>query len=279
MASFTQQFRSTVPLRGAAWWALLTGAYSVVPVVVEWLDLVPLPGIPAGASAALGFALALLIGFRVNQAYDRWWEARKLWGTLVNGSRNLAVKVRDLVDPAVADRRAVRDLIAAFSIGLKDHLRDDVALERLPGFEDTRTAPVHVPSHVVRHLYALFARWETERNLSTAQMLALDAEARLLLDVCGACERIKYTLMSVSWRAVTRQLLLISLLLLPWGLVQTFGVWTVPLSILITYALVAGEAIASYVEEPFGTGQDHLDLDGIARAIERSVSEVLMEDA
>ncbi len=64
-----------------------------------------------------------------------------------------------------------------------------------------------------------------------------------------------------------------------WGLVQTFGVWTILLSILISYALVAGEAIASYVEEPFGTGQDHLDLDGIARTIERSVSEVLMEDA
>ncbi len=278
MASLTQQFRSTVPLRGAAWWALLAGAYSVVPVVVVWLDLVPLTGIPAGASATLGLVLALLIGFRVNQAYDRWWEARKLWGTLVNASRNLAVKVRDLVDPVAADRRSARDLIVAFSIGLKDHLRDEVALEKLPGFEETRNTPGHVPSHVVRRLYVLFARWETERSLSTAQMLALDAEARLLLDVCGACERIKNTLMSVSWRSLTRQLLLISLLLLPWGLVQTFGVWTIVLSILIAYALVAGEAIASYIEEPFGTGQDHLDLDGIARTIERSVSEVLMED-
>lgn len=278
MPTLKQHVLATVPLRHAMGWAVVVGVYSGVPVLVTRLDIVTLTGIPAGASAALGFALALLIGFRVNHAYDRWWEARKLWGTLVNGSRNLAVKIRDLVGADAADRRRARDLIVAFSSGLKDHLRGAVALENLPGFEGTHATPKHVPTYIVRKLYALIARWETEGRLSVLQGLALDAEARLLLDVCGACERIKNTLMSASWRSLTRQLLLVSLLLLPWGLVETFGDLTIPLSILIGYALIAGEAIAAYIEEPFGTGEDHLDLDGIARAIERSVDEALMDE-
>jgi putative membrane protein len=242
-------------------------------------EMIPSTGVPAGASAALGFALALLIGFRVNQAYDRWWEARKLWGTLVNSSRNLSVKIRDLVGADAADRKEARDLIVAFSTGLKDHLRDEGDLAKLPGFSEANAKPVHLPTYIVRRIYALIAKWERQGELSVLQGLAVDAEARLLLDVCGACERIKNTLMSVSWRFLTRQLLLISLLLLPWGFVETFGVWTILLSIMTAYALVAGEAIAAYVEEPFGTGEDHLDLEGMADAIDRSVSEVLLTDS
>jgi putative membrane protein len=66
------------------------------------------------------------------------------------------------------------------------------------------------------------------------------------------------------------------MLLLPWGLVETFGWWTILLSALMSYVIIGGEAVASYVEEPFGTEEDHLDLDGIAQNIERSVSEILL---
>ena len=97
----------------------------------------------------------------------------------------------------------------------------------------------------------------------------------MLLDVCGACERIKTTLPSVSWRYFTRQSILAVLILLPWGLVESFGAWTIPLTILISYIVIAGEAVARWVEEPFGRGEDHLDLESICQAIDRSVSEVL----
>ena len=99
----------------------------------------------------------------------------------------------------------------------------------------------------------------------------------MLLDVCGACERIKSTLPPVSWRYFTRQSILAVLIMLPWGLVESFGAWTIPLTILISYIVIAGEAVARWVEEPFGRGEDHLDLESICQAIDRSVSEVLTD--
>lgn len=267
----------TAPLLGAMKWALLMGVYSCLPLLLGRLYVIQPPGLLAGASAVLSFSLALLIGFRVNAAYDRWWEARKLWGTLVNISRNLAVKIRELQEANAAELQSVRDLIVAFSLGLKDHLRDEADLQRLPGFEEDGAAPTHLPSYIARRLYGVFSQWQAEGRLSDERLWVLDSEARLLLDVCGACERIKTTLPSVSWRALTRQSILAVLILLPWALAASFGAWTVVLTMLITYIVVAGEAIARWVEEPFGRGEDHLDLESICEAIDRSVSEVLTD--
>jgi len=269
----------TAPLRGATKWALLMGVYSCLPLLIARLHVFEFPGLLGGASAVLSFAVALLVGFRVNAAYDRWWEARKLWGTLVNISRNLAVKIRELQRPDVADRQSVRNLIVAFCLGLKDHLRDEADLTRLPGFEDDHSKPNHLPSYIARRIYGLFSEWQAEGKLSDERLWVLDSEARLLLDVCGACERIKTTLPSISWRSFTRQSILAVLLLLPWGLVESFGAWTIVLTILISYLVIGGEAIARWVEEPFGRGEDHLDLESICLAIDRSVTEVLTDNS
>ncbi len=100
----------------------------------------------------------------------------------------------------------------------------------------------------------------------------------MLLEVCGSCERIKDTPMSVSWRSFTWQCIVVYLLVLPWGLVDDFGAWTIPLTILVAYFVIAGEGIARCVEEPFGLHEDHLDLESICHGINRSVSEVLLDD-
>ena len=273
--SLPQQLGYTQALLGTGRWALLFGAYSCLPLLNERLDWVDLPGIPSGASAALSLALALLVGFRIQHAYDRWWEARKLWGTLVNVSRNLAVKIRALHRPEAAEGKGLRNLIVAFCIGLKDHLRDEAELNRLPGFENDDANVQHVPSYIATRLYDVFAEWRSRGDLTDGQLWVLDTEARELLEVCGACERIKNTLISVSWRTFTRQCIVSSLLLLPWGLVGDFGGWTVVLTILISYFVIGGEAIARHVEKPFDRGTDRLDLEQFCNGIDQSVSEVL----
>ncbi len=274
-----QQVGITVPLMRVSMWALAVGVYSCLSLLKSYPPFVYVPEIPAGIDAALSFAMALIISFRVNRAYERWWEARTLWGTLVNVSRNLAVKIRELRHPDIEDRQWARNIIVAFGIGLKDHLRDDPDLKVLPGFETSQATPRHLPSHVVGQLYRLFDKWKSEDNLSDQQLWVLDSEARILLEVCGGCERIKTTLMSISWRFFTWQCIAVYLLVLPWGLVDDFGVWTIPLTIAIAYFVIAGEGIAHYVEEPFGMHEDHLDLDRISHEIDRSVSEILSADA
>ena len=273
-----QRVGFTVPLVRVWMWALAVGSYSCLSLLKSYPPFVYIPEIPAGLDAALSFAMALIIAFRVNRAYERWWEARTLWGTLVNVSRNLAIKVRELHRPNVDDCQSARNLIIAFCVGLKDHLHDDSNLKTLPGFETEKATPQHVPSYIVRKLYSLFEKWKSEGKLSDEQLWVLDSEARMLLDVCGGCERIKTTLMSVSWRSFTWQCIAVYLLVLPWGLVDDFGAWTTPLTILVAYFVIAGEGIARHVEEPFGLHEDHLDLDSICDGINRSVSEVLLDD-
>ena len=196
----------------------------------------------------------------------------------MNVSRNLAIKIRELHRPEAKDLQSVRDVIVAFCFGLKDHLRDDVDLTKLPGFESEKATPGHVPSYIVRRLYSLFSHWKQDDKLSDEQLWVLDSEARMLLDVCGGCERIKMTLMSVSWRFFTWQCITLYLLVLPWGLVDDFGVWTIPITIVVAYVVIAGEVVAQYVEEPFGVHEDHLDLERITQLIDRSVSEVLLDN-
>ena len=273
-----QRVGITAPLLRVWMWALLVGAYGCLSLLKTYPPFVSVPEIPAALDAALSFAMALIIAFRVNRSYERWWEARTLWGGLVNVSRNLAIKIRELHRPEAKDLQSVRDVIVAFCFGLKDHLRDDVDLTKLPGFENEKATPGHVPSYIVRRLYSLFSHWKQDDKLSDEQLWVLDSEARMLLDVCGGCERIKMTLMSVSWRFFTWQCIALYLLVLPWGLVDDFGVWTIPITIVVAYVVIAGEVVAQYVEEPFGVHEDHLDLERITQLIDRSVSEVLLDN-
>jgi len=267
----------TVPLVRVWMLAVVAGGYSCLSLLKSHPPFVYVPEIPAGLDATLSFAMALLIAFRVNRAYERWWEARTLWGALVNVSRNLAIKIREFQRPDIDECRSIRNLLVAFCLGLKDHLRDDSDLSALPGFENEKGKTEHVPSYIVSKLYATFNQWHADGKLPDAQLWVLDSEARVLLDVCGGCERIKTTLMPVSWRFVTWHCIGIYLLVLPWGLVDDFGKWTIPLTVLAAYLVVSAEAIAHYVEEPFGDHEDHLDLERICLGIDRSVTEVLVD--
>ncbi len=267
----------TAPLLRVWIWSLFVGAYACLSLLKQHPPFVYIPDIPVGLDAALSLAMALLIAFRINRSYERWWEARTLWGTLVNASRNLAVKTRELHQPNTQDRQSLRDLLVAFCRGLKDHLRDESDLTKLPGFEQEKAAPGHIPSYVVRRLYGLFARWRRDGQLTDEQLWVLDSEARILLDVCGSCERIKSTPMSISWRFFTRQCIALYLLVLPWGLFDDLGPWTIPVTVVIAYIVIAGEGIAENVGEPFGVHEDQLDLERITEDIDHSVSEILLD--
>jgi putative membrane protein len=258
-----------------AWFlALAVGAYSVLAIEAVRSPYVKLAELPIGAlEAAVTLAVSMLLIFRTNRAYERWWEARTLWGTLVNVSRNLAVKAREIVRPDADERAAFADLIVTFCKVLRIHLRGERHFEQVG--VDADPLPRHVPSYIVGRLYDVLSGWNQEGRLSDEKLRILDRELRVFLDVCGACERIRNTPVAVSWRTLVRQVLLLYVIALPWGLADDFQYWTIPMSILISYAVIAGEAIAHYIEEPFGKDEDHLQLEAICAAIETSVREIL----
>ena len=253
------------------WLMGLVGGLYAIPAVL-WPRLF---GFGISLEALLTFAVGIMMAIRVNRAYERWWEARTLWGSLVNASRNLALKLREFARPDEAAREELQRLIQGFARSLKNHLRGAGLLREIRGFEQETGEPDHVPAMLAGRIYAMLAGLQREGRITDLQLLALDREARMLMEVAGACERIRNTPMSPSFPAFVRFCMLMLLLTLPWDLADQIGWWTVPAMIVATYLVVAGEAIASTLERPFETDTDSLDLEGICDAIDRSTAEIL----
>lgn len=223
----------------------------------------------------IGLMLGLLLVFRTNTAYDRWWEGRKLWGQLVNDCRNFAVKIETCVRAEQRDKIEVADRLSAFAVALKQHLRGGVKLQDLPPFADDREQPAHVPSYIVARIYDRLERWRLAEQLGGFELLFLDRHAAALLDICGACERILKTPISRGYRRFILQSIWVYILTLPWGLVDYLEWWTAPVTMLVAYLMVGIEVLAEQAEDPFGTDQDDLPLDDICATIDRNLKEIV----
>lgn len=218
--------------------------------------------------------LGLLMSFRNRAAYDRWWEARKLWGQLVNNSRNLAAKCAALLPPEDLAGSGIGEALVGFADALNRHLRgESPRLREVPGFAAATDDPAHVPLYLARRLFAVAADWKRDGRIDAADSWALDVHLRGLLDVCGACERIRNTPLSPSYKGLLRIGLVLNVVTEPWLTVPEVGFWAVPPFLLVCFFLFGVELIDSVVEEPFGREPDDLDLDRYCRTIREGVGD------
>jgi ion channel-forming bestrophin family protein len=254
---------------------LLLAGYGVL--VSYAIQFEHLPQIEWGAESTVvnGLALSFLIGFRNNHAYDRWWEARKLWGQLINENRNLCLKVRSLAGIDAADREAVGRLIIPFAESLKDHLRSGVGRDSSSAEIQTDSQWRHQPSRAASAILETVVRWEHEGHIDGWRLLWLDGEVKSLMDICGACERIRNTPLSSSYRALVRHGIAIYLAIAPFYLIEDTGLSGLPMFVLAAYFLIGIELVAEEIEEPFGAGGDNLPLERYCLTIANSVHEIL----
>jgi len=267
-----------IPVFKRVWLYLaLMAAYTAL---VNWIADQSLPARvfkEAGAAAYSGVILGLLLVFRTNSAYERWYEGRKLWGQLVNDSRNLCLKVRAYVQASGLEKAQIGELIISFAYALKHHLRDSRPSQDLPGIGGGSVPePGHLPVHVAGRVYETLWQWQQAGRVDGFMLLQLDRHARSFMDVCGACERIRGTPLAVSYRAFMRQGIALNLLALPWYMVPQFSIcWSLPLILIGAYFLIGLELIAEDIEDPFGRDGDDLPLDAICANIRTTVNEIL----
>lgn len=254
--------------------AALTGLYSCLAMVKEmspyhtWGDTAP------EFHAALSLIVGWLLVFRTNTAHARWWEARTLWGNLVNATRNLSMKISRLGSIPYQDMHRVKELIIDFPVALKLHLRAEPAAKQILEKMHAADTWSHTPLAIATELYAFIGTWKRNGHIDGEEMRALDIEALRLMDVCGGCERIQRTRIIRSYRVFARQCVMLFLVTLPWGIVEDFGWWTVPLTSLTAYFMLGMEIVAEHVEEPFGYDDDDLDLETLCITIQKSATEV-----
>jgi putative membrane protein len=228
----------------------------------------------------LGFAISMLLVFRTNTAYDRWWEGRKLWGQLVNVSRNTAVKLATYVPPEDTNTRTFyARLIPLFAIELKQHLRSEkTRLEldtkphpEIPDFDRSK----HVPSQVASLMQQRTMRLYHDRVISGEQLIVLSTDLSQFLDICGACERIKNTPIPYSYSSFIKKFIVIYVLTLPFGFVFSLGYIAIPVVMFIFYVLASLELIAEEIEDPFGKDDNDLPMDRLSVMIDGNVKEIL----
>jgi len=272
--SFSRMAKSEIVSRVAIY-AVLMGAYAVIPT---WFKLQNrlgiLANVPADIHAALTLVLGWLLVFRTNTSYARWWEARTLWGSLINTMRNFSVKLVELIDAPNNDLAQIRRILKAFSWTLKDHLRDGASLEDSELFHDVAESPQHVPTFLIARIYEKLRDWKKNGRIDGYQLIVLDEDLRKFLEIVGGCERIRNTRIAKSYRTFARQCVFLYLATLPWGLVHEFSGWTVPLTAIISYFMLGMEIVAEHTEEPFGYDEDDLDLEALCRVIDSSVDEI-----
>lgn len=257
---------------------LLTLAMTLYAAVSSWAVLaldIHLPQWGGGSAILNALVLGVLLSFRNAQAYDRWWEGRKLWGQLVNDSRNLCLKVAALPHPSADARRRVGVIVAGFAVALKRRLRDESDLRQVPGFEADPAAPAHVPGYVAGELFKLVQAERAGGRLTELEVLLLDPHLKALMDVCGACERIKTSPIPLSYRSLLRHGLVLYLLSTPWLIADQLGWATVPVMALMTYFLIGIELTAEEVEEPFGRDGDDLALGRYCDTIRASAEQAV----
>jgi len=254
---------------------LLLAVYTLGISYVDWLLDDAIKVSPA-AHAALGTILGLLLVVRTNTAYDRWWEGRKLWGQLVNELRNLAVKAQATVRVDAAAKRDFGRMLVNFARALKEHLRDGALIQHLTMYVrlDEPAAPTHIPLDIALRIRQRIFEWRREGFIDGFEELMFDPHARALMEVCGACERIRRTPVIPSYRAFTLQSIYLYLLTLPWALVDQLGWYAAPAISIIAYFMLGLEVVAEDAAEPFGHTQDDLLLDDICRTLEASIEEV-----
>ena len=227
----------------------------------------------------LGFVISLLLVFRTNTAYDRWWEGRKLWGDLVNNSRNLMLKLHAFIPEDKRELINFRILITNYSFALKEHLRGGFKgelLEEHPrlSIKDLKEFN-HTPNRIALQLYVDAEALVKKNILSEEKLLILNDELRSFTNTAGACERIKKTPIPYSYSTFIKRMIFLYIITLPIGLIPDLKWATIPVVLFVFYAFASLELLAEEIEDPFGHERNDLPTDDLANTIKKNLVEIV----
>ncbi|RKG91695.1 bestrophin family protein [Corallococcus terminator] len=232
-------------------------------------------GVPLTVHTLAGMSLSLLLVFRTNASYDRFWEGRKLWGGIVNETRNLARASEVFLGRTPLYAPLVR-WTAAFPFAAAAWLRGQRQLgpkvAELPqAFVQEVLSAQHVPLSVARRMTAVLDEGRRSGLYPEYVQMQLDQNVQLLIDYLGGCERIHRTPMPFAYMVHLRRALILYCATLPFSLVDTFGWVTVPATFVVTYVFFGIEEIGVEIEDPFGTDDNDLPLDAICENIQNNL--------
>ena len=227
--------------------------------------------------AILGISLAIFHGFCNNAAYDRFWEGRKLWGTLVWLSRNIARQVMTLPNVSMAEKQAFIRHQIAFVHSLRQQLRgeDNTAnLQRLLTVEEQQAVVGQnfIALRLTQIMGQMLAKWQAEQKIDVWQWQSLDNTLGEIAHIQAGCERINNTPIPYAYFVLLHRTVYLYCFMLPFGLGNTIG-WVTPFVVsFVGYTFMALNEIVDEISEPFGTGENELPLGMMCDTIETQLA-------
>lgn len=244
--------------------------------------------IPIAIPTFLGSAISLILGFRIAQSYDRWWEARKIWGEIVNDSRTIVRQVLTFID---SDKDEEKEAIGqihekfaytqiAFVFALGKSLRGTDPLER--AFKNLSNEDIDIISkesnipNAILKLHAFKLKESINNGWVTGfEVIQIDSTISRLTDSMGKAERIKSTVFPMTYTILVEYLLYLFVLLLPLGMTDYFGYMVAPLLVLISIPFFLLEKTAIHLQNPFNGNKTDTPVTTIAKKIEQNLNQMI----
>lgn len=256
------------------------GLYSAIIVYTENHFLNLESKNPTVMHSILGFVLSMLLVFRTNSAYDRWWEGRKMWGSFVNNSRNLALKISVYIPKEFSkERHEIKTHIINYVYAAKNHLRGKYVQNEFEVTESLNLSDFgdaeHKPNMVAKALYTQINRLYQNKVITGEQLIVLNEELRSFTDNVGACERIKNTPIPYSYNIFLKKMIFLYVITLPIFFGLEFKYTTVAIAMIVLYVFASIELIAEEIEDPFGEDDNDLPTDDICNRIKNNLNEII----
>lgn len=253
----------------------LTLYSAVIYILYEYLEHRHIT-LSFSVSAIMGTAIAILLGFRTSAAYDRWWEARKVWGSIINDSRTLIRQAIGFISPSEHKESDIVKLARyqiAWSYALTTSLRKLPLSEQVKSNlsdvdYNTVTGQLNVPNAILKLIEQQLASLHRNNQLDPFHYGLMDQTIKDLCDHMGKCERIKNTVFPVHYGFFIRLSIIIFALLLPLELVEFLGVLIIPVTFAVILFISVIESIADYLQDPFENRPADISMTTISRMIE-----------
>ena len=251
----------------------------------ETTNLTP---VPIAIPALLGTAISLVLAFKLSQSYDRWWEARKIWGAIVNDSRSLAIQILNFTrsNQNAENKTAAHKLIRrqiAWNYALGDALRKKDPLAKVESYLSAEEyerlkKEQNVPFRLVDFHSADLRDLHEKKALNDFQQVQIDSTLVRLIDSMGRAERIKNTVFPTTYRLFLHFFILLFLGILSFSLAELEGVWQPMIVLVISIPFLLLERTAYHLQDPFENRPTDTSMTAIARTIEINLLQIMEEE-
>jgi ion channel-forming bestrophin family protein len=240
------------------------------------------PPVQPAIPAFLGTSISLLLSFKLSQSYDRWWEARKIWGAIVNDSRTLVRQILSLPNREnhIARRMGLRQIAWCYALGQslrgldwKERSADILPRAEVDEAEQHTNKPLFLMHLQGRDLTAMAA----EGLITDFQRLAIDETLTRLVDSMGKAERIKSTVFPRTYGLFLDFSIYVFIGFLAFALAELEGFWAILITMLISVPFLLLQKTAVHMADPFANRPTDTAMTAIARTIEIDLRELLGE--